>query len=108
MSNNNVKETSWTIHLGDKSQKFEMSYTELEGMLQSINFSITNKNTSTLQMTPNEFQKVYLLLRSFHDLLISNDINNEQSTLHQDLPPKDALEGIDGDSTFNTEEWDPW
>ena len=102
-----AKETSWTIHVGDKSQVMELSYKEMDGVLDSILLSITGKNSATLKMKPSEFQKIYLILRSFHDLLVSNDINTPEPSLHRELP-EDSLGDMDGDQKINTDEWEPW
>jgi hypothetical protein len=107
MSVDKAKETSWTIHIGDKAQVMELSYKEMNGILELILISISSNNSATLKMNPAEFQKVYLILRSFHDLLVSNDINTPESSLHQELPESPFKE-INRDHKINTDEWEPW
>ena len=107
----NTKKTKWTIHLGKTSQVMELQYQEIEGIIQSISIKINNKTEAAIQMKPVEFQKMYLILRSFHDILVSNDtINLENPTFHSILPQYKVENDEDSPENrkINTDEWDPW
>ncbi len=111
MQSDKVKETLWTIHTRGKSQKIELRYKELMGDIQSIKFKISNDdNTASLEMAPSEFQKIYLIFQSFHDLLTSSDdMNNvEKSSLPHTLPKEKDDEDLFGNREINTNEWEPW
>lgn len=104
MQNDKPKETVWTIHTGPDHQTIEFRYSEIQGILQSITFQITNRNNyAILEMTPIQFQKIYLILRSFHDLLISDNFPQIQ-------PPKEKLNDLNlsANQDIKTDEWDPW
>ena len=105
------KETIWTIHSRGNTQSIELRYSEFQGIVQSIKFSIYNNNTVTnLEMTPSEFQKVFLIFQSFYDLLISNDLNNTGKKSFQHNLPKSNIDDKDlsRDFEINTDDWDPW
>ena len=111
MQNDKSKETHWTIHSRGDSQSIELRYNEFKGIIQSIKFGLRNKNSTTsLEMTPPEFQKIYLIFQSFYDLLISNDVNNSKSKMFQHTRPKSKIEdkNLSGDFEINTDDWDPW
>ncbi|TFG19343.1 MAG: hypothetical protein EU530_06460 [Promethearchaeota archaeon] len=111
MQRDKVKETLWTIHSRGKTQKIELRYTELSGIIQSIVFKIKNKEeAASLNMTPTEFQKIYMIFQSFHDLLISSDLDNEEVSTFHHTDPKEYIddEEVSGDREINTDDWDPW
>lgn len=111
MQSDKVKETLWTIHSRGKTQKIELRYTELSGIVQSIVFKIKNKEeVAAVNMTPSEFQKIYLIFQSFHDLLISSDLDSEETPTFRHTSPKGNAddEEISGDREINTDDWDPW
>jgi hypothetical protein len=111
MQNDKLKETLWTIHSRGKTQKIELRYTELSGIVQSIEFKLRNKeDKASISMTPSEFQKIYLIFQSFHDLLISSDLNNEENPTFHHASPKEStnVENFSRDREINTDDWDPW
>ena len=110
MENEKVKETFWTIHSRGKSQSIKLQYTELMGVPQVIRFSLCSKDAkASIELTPSEFQKTYLIFRAFHDLLLSSDISNEEPVFHHE-PMKSESENvkIHHDRDINTDEWEPW
>lgn len=111
MQSDKVKETLWTIHSRSKTQSIELQYKELQGIIQSIKFGIrVNDATVSLEMSPVEFQKTYMIFQSFHDLLISNDLNNTVKSSFRHSQPKEKIEDeeLSGDFEINTDDWDPW
>ena len=105
------KETLWTIHSRGNTQSIELQYNEFQGIVQSIKFAMRNKDALTsLEMTPSEFQKVFLIFQSFYDLLISNDLNSigRKSFQHNQSKPIIDDEDLSGDFEINTDDWDPW
>lgn len=111
MQSDKLKETLWTIHSRGKTQKIQLKYSELSGIVQSIEFKLRNKeDIATLNMTPSEFQKIYLIFQSFHDLLISSDLNNEETPTFHHVSPKESTndEDFSGDREIDTDDWDPW
>ena len=111
MQSDKVKETLWTIHSRGKTQAIELRYTELSGIVQSIVFKIKNKkDVASVNMTPSEFQKTFLIFQSFHDLLISSDLDSEETNTFRHTVPKEKSdhEEISGDREINTDDWDPW
>jgi hypothetical protein len=110
MQKEKIKETVWTIHSRGRTQSIELRYSELMGVTQSINFTIKSKNAlASLEMTPAEFQKTYLIFQSFHDLLLSSDISKEEPVFNHDKSKqKDEDIELFDDRDINTDDWEPW
>jgi hypothetical protein len=104
------KQTFWTIHSRGKTQSIEFRYTELMGVPQEINLTVRSKGSNTsVEMTPSEFQKTFLIFQSFHDLLLSSDISKEEPVFqHTKSTEKSKDIELFDDRDIDTDDWEPW
>ncbi|MBN2154941.1 MAG: hypothetical protein JW776_02725 [Candidatus Lokiarchaeota archaeon] len=106
-----TKETAWTIHIGETNQKIKIRYKENKGVIHSILFGIADgANSISLQMSPIEFHKIYLILKAFRDLIESsgdlemNPPYSDPQTTKISLNKEELIKSQDSPM----DEWEPW
>jgi hypothetical protein len=111
MESEKSKETLWTIHIRESKDQVKLRYREREGKIESIFLGIGKPNNNiNLEMSPDEFHKIYLILKSFRDLIGSDkSFNSDQPIFEEDssditVKKKEFL----NDNNMGLDEWDPW
>jgi hypothetical protein len=121
-----TRETTWKIHLKEKSDIIEITSVEVSGLVKSIKLALKTKNDNIMvEMNKNEFFNFLSLILAFKDVIIGDEVNfiQDQSLKSEGYNEKyedKNLETEDFNEAFNKsieneesdelnpEEWDPW
>ncbi len=104
-----MKETFWRIHIKNTKKELILRYTEQEGVIESVTLGIleNEKDDIFVKVTPREFQKINAIMRSFGDLLSTDNIIQE--TRNQTSPRILLKKTEEAEfSPSDPDEWDPW
>ena len=109
MGQDQMKETLWRIHIKNTKKEFILRYTEQEGIIESVTlgFSENEKDDKFVKVTPKEFRKINAIMKSFEDLMNTEEMIQDSKIQH---PPRILLKKNE-ESEFtpsDQDEWDPW
>ena len=109
MGKDQKKETSWRVHIKNTKKQVVLRYTEQEGIIESVTFGFSEdgKDKIIVKVTPREFHKINAIMKSFGDLMNTEDIYQETNV---QTPPRILLKKTEESeiSSSDPDEWDPW